>query len=195
MHSDSQVGTGQQETSLRKLRGLTPPTSEGKPETWKNVLQALWRKRTAEPQGTDILISAKPCMKYRHNACLARKDTVRSVPQQGHSQSLPKLGKCAHASLASPKHLLRPAGFLSLGTSFPQMAVSCLSAPLTVPFTVHSPGPSPLSRHVGSPRRFLPPTRLPGAAGNSHWTEHTEAAGDTEKRPSHHQPHVGTNAF
>lgn len=122
-----------------------------------SVLQALWRKRTAEPQGTDILISAKPCMKHRHDACLARKDTVRSVPQQGHSQSLPKLGKSAQHSLASPKHLLRPAGFLSLGTSFPQMAVSCLCSP-------DCPFHSPFSRAVTSE----PPCGLPPPSPASH---------------------------
>lgn len=154
---NSQVGTGQQETSLRKLRGGPRPPLRKNEMTRKSVLQALWRKRTAEPQGTDILISAKPCVKHRHDACLARKDTVRSGPQQGHSQALPKLGKCAQRSLASPKHLLRPAGFLSLGTPFPQMAVSCLCSP-------DCPFHSPFSRAVTSE----PPCGLPPPSPASH---------------------------
>lgn len=125
--------------------------------TWMSVLQALWRKQSVEPPGTDILISAQPCVKHQHDACLARKDTVRSVPQQGHSQSLPKLGKCAQRSLASPKHLLHPAGFLSLGTPFPQMPVSCLCSP-------DCPSHSPFSRAVTSE----PPCGLPPPSPASH---------------------------
>lgn len=64
------------------------------------------------------------------DACLAINERVRSIPQQGHDQSLPKLRKCEQPSLAFPQHLIQHISFLSFGPSFQCMVVSlCPDSP------------------------------------------------------------------
>lgn len=127
--------------------------------TRMNVLQALWRERTTEMQGSSVIIATEPCVQPRHSACLARTDTVRPVPNKAMASPFPSSGS-VHSPAWPPQNTSVPLASCLSGL----LSTGAISVTLTLPFTVQSPVTSPRSRHVGSLHQAQSPTVLPEAA-------------------------------